>query len=225
EGNVQECAGLVTPSYAQALVPSEHRDLITVCPLATWRFLTNSVYSLLKTSGQALEFEEVERPQIATGELMSRTATAIAEAFQATMLSSGNVIASSVPSIASGGYEFFAMIITPLLTSNLVKEVPKALAKRSDYGEIVSFVKNALRDFTTFTSLVSLVTSSLNSIDIDALANSLRSSLLNSPRLDYNYVSYVESDKMLVTLKNVIKNIITEKLSEAILRQISSEII
>ena len=141
------------------------------------------------------------------------------------MLSLGNVIASSVPSIASGGYEFFAIIITPLLTSNIVKEVPKALAKRPDYGEIVSFVKNALKDFATFTSLVSLVTSSLNSINIDALANSLRSSLLNSPRLDYNYKSYVESDKMLVTLKNIIRNIITEKLSEAILRQISSEVI
>jgi len=225
EGNVQECAGLGTPSYAQALVPSEHRDLITVCPLATWRFLTDSVYSLLRTSGQALEFEEVERPQVATGELMSRTATAIAEAFQTTMLSLGNVIASSVPSIASGGYEFFAVIITPLLTSNIVKEVPKALAKRPDYGEIVSFVKNVIKDFATFTSLVSLVKSSLTSINIDALANSLRSSLLNSPRLDYNYKSYVESDKMLITLKNVIKNIITEKLSEAILRQISSEAI
>jgi hypothetical protein len=224
DGNVQECAGLATPSYAQALVPSEHKDLITVCPLATWRFLTVSVYSLLKTSGQALEFEGVERSQVATGELMSRTATAIAEAFQATMSSLGNVIAPSVPSIASGGYEFFAIIITPLLTSYIAKEVPKALAKRPDYGEIVSFVKNTSKDLATFTSLASLVTSTLNSINIDALASSLRSSLLKSPRLDYNYKSYVENDKMLVTLKNVIKNLITEKLSEAILKQISSEV-
>jgi hypothetical protein len=155
---------------------------------------------------------------------MSRTATAIAEAFQATMSSLGNVIAPSVPSIASGGYEFFAIIITPLLTSYIAKEVPKALAKRPDYGEIISFVKNASKDLATFTSLASLVTSTLNSINIDALASSLRSSLLKSPRLDYNYKSYVENDKMLVTLKNVIKNLITEKLSEAILKQISSEV-
>jgi hypothetical protein len=204
-------------------VINEHRDYVTVCPLATWRFLTSSVYQMLKTSGSALSFEEEARAsRYDEGAIISNIVSSVVEAFQAVVSASGDVLAPSVSSINSGGYEFFAAIATPLLTNQVIKEVPRYLAKKAEFSEMSSYVKDIMKDFARISNLTSLLTSSLSALNVDNLASSLRQSILNSSRLDFSYRQYVQDDRMVATLKNVIKRTISEKTVTTILREIAS---
>ncbi|MGC9105819.1 MAG: hypothetical protein ACP5HQ_05290 [Thermoprotei archaeon] len=222
-GKVQECAGLGAPSYKGSPVVNEHRDYVTVCPIASWRFLTSSVYQMLKTSGMALTFEEEARKaRYEEGSLVSNLVNSVVEAFESVVSNSGDALAPNVRAISTGGYEFFVAIATPLLVSRVIKEVPKYLAKKTEFSEISSYLRDVSRDTARFSNLTSLLTSSLSALNVENLANSLRQSILKSTLLDFNLKPYVQSDEMVTALKRIIKGAITERTTTAILREITT---
>ena len=223
EGEVRECAALSITNYHTSPILPHHRDYVTVCPFASWKFMTDSVYSKLKVN-EVLEVQQIPVPTAtetrrvdAVNKLINEVVGSYANALTAT----ADLIAEKVNSIQSGGYSFFTLVVIPLLSNALIKSMSKEITSKKENSDILAYVKSIANDQTSLQEVSGLIVSALRSLNTRDLAVKLQKAILSSAKLDYNYRGLVESNEMVDSLEKAIKQSISPRLVEQVLRSIA----
>ena len=223
EGDVRECAALNITNYHSSSLLPQHRDYVTVCPFASWKFMTDSVYSKLKVK-EGLEVQQISGPSTTETrrvDLADKIVREIVGSYASALTATADVIAEKVSSIQSGGYSFFTLIVIPILSNALIKSISKEITSKRENRDILDYVKSIANDQALVQELSGLVVSALRSLNTRDLAVRLQRAILSSTKLDYNYRGLVESNEMVDSLEKAIKQSISTRLIEQVLKSIA----
>ena len=223
EGDVKECAALNITNYHSSPLLPQHKDYVTICPFATWKFMTDSVYSKLKVK-ESFEVQQVPGPSEAEtrrADVVTKIINEIVGSYINALITTADAIAEKVNSIQSGGYAFFTLIIIPILSDALIKSMSKEIISKRENKDILDYVKSIANDETLVQELSGIVVSALKSLNTRDLAVKLQRAVLSSTKLDYNYRGLVESNEMIDSLEKAIKLSISSRLVEQVLKSIA----
>ena len=223
EGDVRECAALNITNYHSSPLLPQHRDYVTICPFATWKFMTDSVYSKLKVK-EGLEVQQVPGPSVVETrrvDVVNKIINEIVGSYANALIATADAIAEKVNSIQSGGYSFFTLVVIPILSNALIKSMSKEIVSKRENRDILDYVKSIANDQTSIQELSGLVVSALKSLNTRDLAVKLQRAVLSSTKLDYNYRGLVESNEMVDSLEKAIKQSISPRLVEQVLKSIA----
>ena len=95
EGDVRECAALSITNYHSSPLLPQHRDYVTICPFATWKFMTDSVYSKLKVK-EGLEVQQALGPSVVEArrvDVVTKIVNEIVGSYANALIATADVIA------------------------------------------------------------------------------------------------------------------------------------
>lgn len=218
EGDIKECAVSYLVNYMGSIVPFSHKseEILTVCPFATWKFGTRSVYSSLAKSKTTISITETAQStkfDVDKALIDSAIASLIL-----TVDSSADDIAFRISSWRLGGREYFVTLAIPIFSKYFVITFKQELSK---LPQIKTYLSSISGDNITLSIKSRQIFEYINALSIDEYVMRLKEKIYNSSRLDYNSRDIVNTQEFLDSLKIIIRRSITSSTIEQVIREIA----
>jgi len=212
EGEEHECAGLLFTSYKGVQLPLFKKNIITICPFSTWKFSTQSVYSLfnkrkdLKAEDKVIfEFSD----QLFTDYVIS--------SLKDSVLASVDDIADKTINWIMGGKSYFVLLIIPIIRKRFSTLLVSSISQNKD---LVNSLKALSENKLLMEDKIRKVVDIINSNDFSDLVNDLIVKISNSPKLEYEAKKIIESEDYKKALEEAIKKVIIDRVLEDIIQEI-----
>ncbi|MFP3217854.1 MAG: FAD-binding protein [Acidianus sp.] len=212
EGEEHECAGLLFTSYKGAQLPLFKKNIITICPFSTWKFSSQSVYSLfnkgekLKAKDKVIfEFSD----QLFTDYVISSLKNSV--------LASVDDIADKTINWIMGGKNYFILLIIPIIRKRFSSLLISSL---SENKELVNSLKTLSENKLLMEDKIRKVIDIINSYNFTELVSDLIVRISNSPRLEYEAKKIIESEDYKKALEEAIKKVIIDRVLEDTIQEV-----
>ncbi len=212
EGEEHECAGLLFTSYKGAQLPLFKKNIITICPFSTWKFSTQSVYSLFNKG------KEVRIEDKVTVEFSDKLfADYVISSLKTSALESADDIADKTINWIMGGRNYFELLVIPIIRKKISSILISSL---SENKELVNSLKTLSNDSLLLEDKIRKVTDIINSYNFTDIIDNLTKKIYNSTKLEYEAKKIVETDEYKKALEEILKKVITDKILEDIIQEV-----
>ncbi|MEM3971455.1 MAG: 4Fe-4S dicluster domain-containing protein [Saccharolobus sp.] len=197
----KDCAGLFLASYKDSPIRVNGKDYLTVCPFSTWKFGSNSVYSLFLGAKVDVKGTKSINENMVFDLLIASVKSALDKAV--------DEIAEKVSMWKLGGEQYFIILSIPVLSKYISAELIRNLVSNK---QIKDYFYDLIQNKLLLDQKISTYVDYLSNYNFENDINELSNKILNSARLDYSAADIPRSREFKEALKKSLKRCISTAL-------------
>ncbi|BDC18112.1 FAD-binding protein [Acidianus sp. HS-5] len=212
EGEEHDCAGLLFTSYKGTQLPIFKKNIVTICPFSTWKFSTQSVYSLFN-KGKDVAIEG----KITIDFSDQLFADYVISSLKNSTLDSVDDIADKTINWIMGGKNYFVLLIIPIIRKKFSANLISSLSENKD---LVNSLKELSNNRLLLEDKIGKVLDIINSYNFTDFVNDLITKISNSTKLEYEARKVIETSDYKKALEEVIKKVIIDRVLEDVIQEV-----
>ncbi|MEM1599800.1 MAG: iron-sulfur protein, partial [Sulfolobaceae archaeon] len=185
------------------------KDYLTVCPFSTWKFGSNSVYSLFLGAKVDVKGTKSINENMVFDLLIASVKSALDKAV--------DEIAEKVSMWKLGGEQYFIILSIPVLSKYISAELIRNLVSNK---QIKDYFYDLIQNKLLLDQKISTYVDYLSNYNFENDINELSNKILNSARLDYSAADIPRSREFKEALKKSLKRCISTALLYNVIKSV-----